>query len=74
MRSPQTIGVEPDRAGIASFQAMFSVFDHRTGRFFSVLAPFSGGPRHCGQLSAASGADTRRNADSTSTARQVIYE
>ena len=52
MRSPQTIGVEPDHAGSASFQATFSVVDHVTGRFFSALMPFSDGPRHCGQFSA----------------------
>src|SRR5262249_38967947 len=42
-RSPHTIGVEPDQAGNASFQVMFSVFDHRTGRFFSLLMPFRDG-------------------------------
>src|SRR5262245_2445856 len=51
--SPQTIGVEPDHAGIASFQEMFSVFDHLIGRLFSPLTPLSVGPRHCGQFSAA---------------------
>src|SRR6185503_17902536 len=50
--SPQTIGVAPDRSGTASFQAMFSVVDQRTGRLFSPLMPFSSGPRHCGQCSA----------------------
>ena len=59
MRSPQTIGVEPDQAGSASFQAMFSVVDQRTGRFFSPLTPFSDGPRHCGQFSAVSGTPAR---------------
>ena len=52
MRSPQTIGVEPDHAGSGSFQVTFSVVDQRTGRFFSALTPFSDGPRHCGQFSA----------------------
>ena len=56
MWSPQTIGVEPDQAGSASFQAMFSFADHFSGRFFSPLSPFSDGPRHCGQFSA----DARR--------------
>ena len=28
MRSPQTIGVDPDNAGIGSFHAMFSVVVH----------------------------------------------
>ena len=55
IRSSQMIGVEPDNAGMASFQATFSVWDHFTGRFFSVLIPFRAGPRHCGQFSAASG-------------------
>src|SRR5439155_16296770 len=40
-------------AGSASFQTMFSVADHRRGRFFSLLMPFNKGPRHCGQFSAA---------------------
>ena len=39
---------------MASFQAMFSVLLHLTGRFFSPLTPFSEGPRHCGQFSARS--------------------
>src|SRR5262245_10154992 len=54
--SPQTIGVEPDHAGIANFHAMLSVFDQRTGRLVSALTPFSAGPRHCGQFSAAGAA------------------
>src|ERR1043165_6262583 len=33
-RLPQTIGVDPDHAGRASFQVMFSVFVQRSGRFF----------------------------------------
>ena len=61
MRSPQTIGVEPDHAGSASFQVMFSVFDQRTGRFFSPLMPLSDGPRHCGQFSADSAAAAPHN-------------
>src|SRR5437867_7676196 len=32
IRLPQTIGVEPDHAGMASFQATFSVGDHFSGR------------------------------------------
>ena len=56
MCSPQTIGVAPERSGTASFQVMFSVVDQRTGRFFSPLMPFSSGPRHCGQCSAAADA------------------
>src|SRR5687767_10782630 len=52
MRSPQIIGVDPDHVGIGSFHAMFSVADHFTGRFVSVLMPFNEGPRHCGQFSA----------------------
>ena len=52
MRSPQMIGVEPLRPGIASFHAMFSVGLHLSGRPFSALTPFIAGPRHCGQFSA----------------------
>ena len=55
------MGVDPDHAGSTSFHAMFSVFDHRTGRFVSTLMPFSDGPRHCGQFSADNdGASERR--------------
>src|SRR3989442_10506860 len=62
MRSPQTIGVDPDHAGRSSFHVMFSVFDQRTGRFFSPLRPFADGPRHCGQFSARGAApDTAAN-------------
>src|SRR4029079_8835583 len=53
MRSPQMIGVEPDSAGVASFQATFSDRLHLTRRFFSPLIPFADGPRHCGQFSLA---------------------
>ena len=38
-RSPQMIGVEPVHSGSGSFQAMFSVVLHVTGRFFSALTP-----------------------------------
>src|SRR6266851_4325784 len=37
--SPQIIGVAPLRSGRASFQAMLSEGDQRTGRFFSALVP-----------------------------------
>ena len=50
--SPQMIGVDPLRPGIASFHAMFSVGLHLSGSPFSVLTPFIAGPRHCGQFSA----------------------
>src|SRR5204863_7016521 len=53
MRSPQMIGVDPDSAGMGSFQDTFSAWVHFTGRFFSVLMPFCAGPRHCGQFSVA---------------------
>src|SRR5262245_58107903 len=33
MRSPHTIGVDPENAGNGSDQVMFSLFDQRTGRF-----------------------------------------
>ena len=52
MVSPQIIGVEPLRPGIGSFHVMFSVVLHLMGRPFSLLTPFSDGPRHCGQFSA----------------------
>ena len=55
IRLPQTIGVDPDHAGIASFHATFSVCDHLTGRLRSPLTPFLDGPRHCGQFSATAG-------------------
>src|SRR5262245_53122522 len=45
-RSFQTIGVEPDQSGMASFHAMFSVVDQRSGRPVSPLTPFNEGPRH----------------------------
>jgi hypothetical protein len=67
MRSPQTMGVEPDHSGSGSFQAIFSVFDQRTGRFVSALRPFSSGPRHCGQFSAVSGATPNATSASTNT-------
>jgi hypothetical protein len=52
MRLSQTMAVEPDQAGRARRQAMFSVFDHVTGRLISRLRPFADGPRHAGQFSA----------------------
>src|SRR6185312_13175564 len=44
MRSPHTIGVDPDSAGIGSFHSTFSVCDHLTGRLFSLLIPLRVGP------------------------------
>src|SRR5215207_5224576 len=52
-RSPHTIGVEPLRSGIASFQATFSAALHLSGRPRSALTPFRSGPRHCGQFAEA---------------------
>jgi hypothetical protein len=49
--SPQMIGVAPVRLGVASFQVMFSSWDHFRGRFFSADMPLRDGPLHCGQLS-----------------------
>src|SRR5258705_2451940 len=66
IRLPHTIGVEPDHAGSGSFQLTFSVVDHLTGRFFSLLKPFKDGPRHCGQFSAEGTA-----AAATSAARTI---
>jgi hypothetical protein len=45
-RSPHTMGVEPLRSGIASFQVTFSAALHLSGRFRSALTPFRSGPRH----------------------------
>src|SRR6266850_4154485 len=69
MRSPQTIGVDPDHAGSSSFHVMFSVFDQRTGRFFSPLRPFADGPRHCGQFSADGAAAVAQSRIVVSTLR-----
>src|SRR5580692_3571303 len=70
---PHTIGVAPDRPGISSFQAMFSVALQCSGRFFSVLMPFMEGPRHCGQSSAGAGARiTARNNTSDAQVRTVV--
>src|ERR1044072_4171935 len=52
MKSPQTIGVEPLKAGIASFQVRPASALPFIGRFFSLLVPFKLGPRHCAQFSA----------------------
>src|SRR5262245_47770533 len=51
--SPQMTGVAPLHCGSWSFQAMFSVGLHLTGRFFSGLTPSPAGPRHAGQLADA---------------------
>src|SRR6185312_3288053 len=63
-RSFQITGVEPLQLGNASFQAMFSSGDHFHGKSFSLLMPFKFGPRHCGQFSA-------RTIANTPTRRQV---
>jgi hypothetical protein len=52
IRSPQTIGVDPENSGIGSDQAIPSVLDQVTGRPRSALTPFRRGPRHWGQFSA----------------------
>src|SRR3954452_6165248 len=52
IESPHTMGVAPLHSGSGSFQAMFDVAVHVSGRPVSVLTPFNCGPRHCGQLSA----------------------
>src|SRR5580704_789188 len=67
---PQTIGVAPDRLGISSFHAIFSVALQCRGRSFSVLMPFMEGPRHCGQFSERAGRETAaRNKASDGKAR-----
>ena len=53
IRSPQTMGVDPDQAGSGSFQAMFRSASHSIGRSVSVLTPSPVGPRHAGQCSAS---------------------
>src|SRR5215213_8502637 len=55
-RSPHTMGVEPLRSGIASFQVTFSAAVHLSGRLRSALTPFRSGPRHCGQFARAGAA------------------
>ena len=71
IRSPQTIGVDPDQAGIASFQAMFRSVSHSTGRFVSVLTPSPVGPRQAGQFSARATPDAQVAATSNTPATQV---
>src|SRR5882762_5536494 len=66
---PHTIGVDPDHAGRSSFHVMFSVFDQRTGRFFSPLRPLADGPRHCGQFSADGAAAAAQSRIIVSTLR-----
>ena len=72
MRSPHTIGVDPDQAGSGSFHAMFSVVVHLTGRFDSALMPFSDGPRHCGQFSAYASTLLKRTHVATARERMSI--
>src|SRR5215472_11136480 len=54
------MGVAPLQAGSGSFQVMFSVGDHLTGRSVSVVVELRLGPRHCGQFSAFEGARRKR--------------
>src|SRR5690242_17245582 len=51
---PDTIGVEPDTVGTATFHVTFSVADQVSGSALSLLTPSCAGPRHIGQSSAAS--------------------
>src|SRR5205814_8414774 len=71
--------------GSGNVQAIFSVFDHWAGRFFSGLEPSKFGPRHCGQLAAdAAAASNQQSAtsdnlfieifDSTANLRRFIHE
>src|ERR1044072_8503681 len=73
MRSPHTIGVDPDQARSGSFHAMLSVVVHLTGRFVSVLMPFSDGPRHCGQFSAYASRLLTRTQAATARDRMSIF-
>src|SRR5688572_18768740 len=52
MKSPQTIGVAPLHSGNGNFHATLDSAVHLSGSPFSLLVPFSCGPRHWGQLSA----------------------
>src|SRR6185369_4068861 len=74
IRSRQMIGVEPLQPGIAVFQATFSSVVHLTGRFFSLLTPFSDGPRHCGQFCAwATTAVTKKTARSATNPLRILF-
>ena len=59
IRSFQTIGVEPDRRGTASFQATLRSVSHSSGRSVSALTPSAVGPRQWGQFPAAAGPAVR---------------
>src|SRR5690348_16311604 len=52
--SPQTIGDDQPRPGRSVFQAIFSVVDQVSGRFWSSATPIESAPRNCGQCSAPS--------------------
>ena len=69
MRSRQTMGVDPDQAGIGSFQAMFRSVSHSTGRSVSVLTPSPVGPRQAGQFSASATPGAEVAAASSAAAR-----
>src|ERR671919_1326804 len=73
MRSPHTMGVEPDQAGRSSVHVMFSVFDQRMGSACSALTPFSEGPRHCGQFSAVNARSDTQNRRAASEALVIIF-
>src|ERR1700745_1095520 len=55
------MGEEAPNPVRVAFQAIFSFLVHRTGRPFSAEMPWLEGPRHCGQSSAAKGAENKRN-------------
>ena len=74
IQSPQTIGVDPDQAGMASFQAMLRSVSHSTGRFVSALTPSPVGPRHAGQFSAPTTPGTAVAASSSTAATRMTRE
>jgi len=76
MRSPQTMGVEFPRSGSFTFQAMFSVSLHASGRSDSPETPIFSGPRQLGQFSATATPPTNHahmaaNTSPRSTARST---
>src|SRR5215470_12416845 len=55
IRSPQTIGEEWPRPGMAVFHFTFCVGVHTVGRPVSGEMPWLSGPRHCDQFAAGFG-------------------
>src|SRR5579862_5832656 len=72
-RLPQTIGVAPDLAGMASFHAIFSETLQCSGRLFSLLMPFREGPRHCGQFSPVAGSAIRARTNASGSQVRKLF-